>query len=165
MYGKVTNKGIVYDNTFFIFYLCSINKFTYCNECYEKNENNFFSEYIYNLIYVRCKDYRIFTKISQNNINFFDKKDDTLTFPEVLEYNCDMCECKMNSNKEDYFYILLNVINKNSPYFVCQKCFNLIINDKRDWNLTCKYKYLNKFLYYNFIDLDNLLFRKVKINY
>ena len=165
LYGKVTNSGIIYDNTFFIFYLCSMNKFTYCNDCYEKNENNFFSEYIYNLIYVRCKDYRIFSKISQNNINVFNKKDDTLTFPEVLDNNCDMCECKMNLNKEEYFYILLNVINKNTPYFVCQKCFNLIINDRRDWNLTFKYKYLNKFLYYNFIDLDNLLFRKVKINY
>jgi hypothetical protein len=88
-----------------------------------------------------------------------------LTFPEVLDNNCDMCECKMNLNKEEYFYILLNVINKNTPYLVCQKCFNLIINDRRDWNLTFKYKYLNKFLYYNFIDLDNLLFRKVKINY
>ena len=50
-----------------------------------------------------------------------------------------------------------------NPFLICGECFRLLNDEKRSINLTKKYEYLREFVKNNYIDLDNLVFKKVEI--
>ena len=82
---------------------------------------------------------------------------------EIIDEKCDLCNKDLinNGNIRNNFYILVRIIKKNY-FLICKNCFELLINDDKDWILEDKYNRINNFVINYFIDLDNLIFKVVK---
>lgn len=159
LYGKVSNTRGIIETDKFNFYLCPITKKTFCFDCEKKNRKT----YPFNLVYIKCKDKRILTNISLNNIDNFPNVRDSKDFPEIFDNLCDICNEDLISmdSSEKYFYLCCNIINRNLPCFICNKCFEFINNNKSDWILTKEYQYILSFLYNNFVDPENLIMKRI----
>ena len=78
---------------------------------------------------------------------------------------CDLCSeelCK-NNDKGYGFSVLINIIRKNN-FLICNNCFDLLNDEKRSWKYDYRYSFMNDLILNNFIDLDNLVFKQVKLN-
>ena len=157
-FSKLNNKNQ------YIFYLCPISKDIICKECYKKN-NIYEISYPFNLLYVKCNNKNIFENLPKENALLFRDRIKLVNHPEIMDEICDICSDQLCSidNQGCCFYILVNIIRKNN-FLVCSNCFYLLNDNKRNWNFKRKYNYLNELIVNNFIDLDNLIFKKVKIN-
>ena len=150
------------------FYLCPISKDAICEECY--NNNNIYEvNYPFNLLYISCKNENFFEHLSKDNILVFRDKIKYEKHPEITDEICDMCSgplCKIDfndKNRINCFYIIVNIIRKNN-FLICNNCFELLIDEKRNWYFNNKYSYINDLILNSFIDLDNLIFKKVIYN-
>ena len=83
---------------------------------------------------------------------------------------CDICSDPLcnndiinDNNRVNCFYVIVNIIRKNN-ILICNNCFELLIDEKRNWYFNNKYSYINDLILNNFIDLDNLIFKKVNYN-
>ena len=158
LYGRVTNEGIINSNLY-NFYICPITKNIYCTNCYNNNENEIIT-HPFNLLYIKCFDKKILLNISNNNINYFKNCDDVEKYSEVKDNICEICDKNIYFQNSHYFYILCNIINRNIPFFICENCFNLF-NDYSQKVIFSKL--ISEFLINNFIDLKNIIFKKIKI--
>ena len=152
------------NNKQYIFYLCPISKDIICKDCYN-GSNAYESNYPFNLLYIKCKNKIIIEKLPKENILLFRDRINLINHPEIMDEVCDICSNKLCSfdNQGYGFYILVNIIRKNN-FLICNDCFELLNDDKRNWNYNNKYNYIYNLILNNFIDLDNLIFKKVKLN-
>ena len=155
---KLTNKKK------FIFYFCPISKDVICPDCYIKNEN-YEVNYPFNLLYINCKNKLILDSLPKDNILLFRDRIKYENHPEIMDELCDLCSeelCK-NNDKGYGFSVLINIIRKNN-FLICNNCFDLLNDEKRSWNYDYRYSFMNDLILNNFIDLDNLIFKQVKLN-
>lgn len=156
-FSKLNNK------TKYLFYLCPISKDIICEECYKRN-NMYEINYPFNLLFIKCKNKNIFEHLPKENALLFRDRINLVNHYEILDEICDICSkqlCILN-NQGACFYILVNIIRKNN-FLICNNCFDLLNDDKRNWNFKRKYEHINELILNNFIDLDNLIFKKVKL--
>ena len=151
------------------FYLCPISKDAICEECYKKN-NTYEVNYPFNLLYISCKNQNFFENLPKDNILVFRDKIQYEKHPEILDEICDICSDPLcnndiinDNNRVNCFYVIVNIIRKNN-ILICNNCFELLIDEKRNWYFNNKYSYINDLILNNFIDLDNLIFKKVNYN-
>ena len=158
-YSKIKkNEGI--EKNKYIFYICPISKDIICQKCY-KNEK-YEQSYPYNLLYINCKDPRLFKHLPKDNILLFKERINHDNHLEIIDEKCDICNNYLCSeDKKDTFYISIRVIKKNY-FLVCKKCFELLINEDKEWIFEDKYNYINTFVINYFFDLENLFFKIVK---
>ena len=160
-YNKIIkNEGITKDK--YIFYICPISKDIICRKCYERN-NELEENYPYNLLYIKCKEKSIFNYLPKDNILLFKERINYENHLEIIDEKCDLCNNNLitQGNIKNNFYILVRIIKKNY-FLICKNCFELLINDDKDWIFEDKYNYINDFIINYFIDLDNLIFKVVK---
>ena len=160
-YNKIIkNQGITKDK--YIFYICPISKDIFCKKCYEGN-NELEDNYPYNLLYIKCKEKYIFNYLPKDNILLFKERINYENHLEIIDEKCDLCNKDLinNGNIRNNFYILVRIIKKNY-FLICKNCFELLINDDKDWILEDKYNRINNFVINYFIDLNNLIFKVVK---
>ena len=150
-------------------YLCPISKDAICEECYKKN-NTYEVNYPFNLLYISCKNQNFFEHLPKDNILVFRDRIKYEKHPEILDEICDMCSDPLcnndiinDNNRVNCFYVIVNIIRKNN-ILICNNCFELLIDEKRNWYFNNKYSYINDLILNNFIDLDNLIFKKVNYN-
>jgi hypothetical protein len=157
-FSKLNNK------TKYLFYLCPISKDIICEECYKRN-NMYEINYPFNLLYIKCKNKKFLDHLPKENVLLFRDRINLINHPEIMDEICDICSEQLCSfDSQGYcFYILVNVIRKNN-FLICNDCFDLLNDDKRNWNFKRKYNNINELIMNNFIDLDNLIFKKVKLN-
>jgi hypothetical protein len=74
-----------------------------------------------------------------------------------------MCSKQLSNYESKSFNVLVNIIRKNN-FLICNNCFELLKDEKRSWNYDYKYNFMNELILNNFIDLDNLIFKKVNFN-
>jgi hypothetical protein len=148
----------------YLFYLCPISKDIICEECYKRN-NMYEINYPFNLLYVKCKNKNIFEHLPKENALLFRDRINLANHPEIMDEICDICSEELCSiySQGLCFYILVNLIRKNN-FLICKKCFDLLNDDKRKWNFKRNYNHIDELILNNFIDLDNLIFKKVKLN-
>ena len=148
----------------YLFYLCPISKDIICEECYKRN-NMYEINYPFNLLYIKCKNKNIFEHLPKENALLFRDRINLINHPEIMDEICDICSEQLCSfiNQGYCFYILVNLIRKNN-FLICNECFDLLNDDKRNWNFKRAYNHINELILNNFIDLDNLIFKKVKLN-
>ena len=161
LFGHITNRGII-PNSIYSFYICPITNNIYCTNCYNSNVKEIIS-YPFNLLYVKCNDKRIFMNIPYTNIHYFRNSDDIQNYPEVKDNLCDICIQNIYSNNSKYFYLLVNFINRNIPFLVCEKCFQILNDSQQNWIFLKEYELLIDIFNNNFIDINNLIFKKIKI--
>ena len=103
--------------------------------------------------------------LPKENVLLFRDRINLVNHPEIMDEICDICSEQLCSfdNQGYCFYILVNVIRKNN-FLICNDCFDLLNDDKRNWNFKRKDNNINELILNNFIDLDNLIFKKVKLN-
>ena len=157
-FTKLTNKKK------FIFYFCPISKDVICPDCYIKNEN-YEINYPFNLLYINCKNKQILDNLPKDNILLFRDRIKYENHPEIMDEICDLCSeqlCRNNDNGYG-FSVLINIIRKNN-FLICKNCFDLLNDEKRSWNFDYRYNFMNDLFLNNFIDLDNLIFKQVKLN-
>ena len=145
----------------YVFYFCPISKAAICEQCYKKDDT-YQIGYPFNLLYINCRNKKIFENLPKDNILLFRDGIKSENHPEILDEICDICS-KNLCNKDDKgysFYVLINIIRKNN-FLICNNCFEILNDDKRSWNFNNKYNFINELTLYNFIDLDNLIFKKV----
>jgi len=154
------DEGLTKDK--FIFYICPISKDIICRKCYSKN-NKYEGTYPYNLLYIKCKEKFTFNYLPKDNALLFKERINYANHLELIDEKCDICNNQLclGQNIKDTFYILVRIIKKNY-FLVCKNCFELLINDDRDWIFEDKYDYVKDFIINYFIDLDNLIFKVVK---
>ena len=154
------DEGLTKDK--FIFYICPISKDIICRKCYSKN-NKYEGTYPYNLLYIKCKEKFTFNYLPKDNALLFKERINYANHLELIDEKCDICNNQLclGQNIKDTFYILVRIIKKNY-FLVCKNCFELLINDDRDWIFEEKYDYVKDFIINYFIDLDNLIFKVVK---
>ena len=150
------------NNNKFRFYLCPISKDAICEDCYKKNDT-FENNYPFNLLFINCKNKDIFENLPKYNILLFRDKIKYKNHPEILNEICDLCGEPLcnNDNTGIYFFIIINIIRKNN-FLICNNCFELLNDEKRSWYFNNKYNYIKEFILNYFIDLNNLIFKKVK---
>lgn len=151
------------DKNKYKYYLCPIAKDILCEGCYKKNISIELN-YPFNLLYINCKNKRYSEYLPKDNILIFRDKIKHENHPEIMDELCDICSQKLcnNDNSGYSFYVLINIIRKNN-FLICNNCFDLLNDETRSWNLKIEYNYLNELVINNFIDLDNLIFKKVKL--
>ena len=163
LFGQITNQGII-PNSLYSFYICPITNNIYCLNCYVSNSNQKeIISYPFNLLYVKCNDKRLFMNIPYNNIYYFRNSEDIQNYPEVKDNICDICIQNIYSDNSKYFYLLVNFLNRNNPFLVCEKCFAILNDSQQNWRDLKEYEFLIDTLKNNFIDINNLLFKKIKI--
>lgn len=160
IYGKVTNIGGIIPCDQFSLYLCPITKSPYCVDCVNKGIP---FENVYNLLYIQSTDQMIMNSISQNNISNFKCIEQSKQFTEIKENNCDVCMNNImnGSGSKNYFYSLINVINRNLPCFVCNVCFEILTDYNRKFEIDVNYDYIKRFVQIHYVDLNNLVFKKI----
>ena len=148
----------------YLFYLCPISKDIICEDCYKRN-NMYEINYPFNLLYIKCKNKNIFEHLPKENALLFRDRINLINHPEICDEICDICSEQLCSfdNQGYCFYILVNLIRKNN-FLICNECFDLLNDDKRNWNFKRAYNHINELILNNFIDLDNFIFKKVKLN-
>ena len=133
-----------------------------CEQCYKKNEY-YEASYPFNLLYIKCKNRDIFDNLPKENISLFRDRIKYEYHPEIIDEICDMCSKQLSNYENKSFNVLVNIIRKNN-FLVCNNCFELLNDEKRSWNYDYKYNFMNELILNNFIDLDNLIFKKVNFN-
>ena len=149
------------NNTKF-FYLCPIAKDVICGKCYDESSQE--ASYPFNLLYINCKNKNNYEHLPKDNISLFRDKVNYDNHPEILDELCDICSNQL-CNDDNYgycFYVLINIIRKNN-FFVCHNCFKLLNDETRSWTFNNKNNYIYELLLNNFVDLNNLIFKKVKL--
>ena len=150
------------DKKEYIFYFCPISKETKCQECYKK-DGTYELNYPFNLLYINCKNKEILQNLPKDNIFLFRDRIKYDKHPEIMDEICDICSGKLCDEISKGFNVLVNIIRKNN-FLVCNNCFELLIDEKRSWDFNNKYNFINDFLLNNFVDLNNLIFKKVHFN-
>ena len=150
------------DKKEYIFYFCPISKETKCQECYKK-DGTYELNYPFNLLYINCKNKEILQNLPKDNIFLFRDRIKYDKHPEIMDEICDICSGKLCNEISKGFNVLVNIIRKNN-FLVCNNCFELLIDEKRSWDFNNKYNFINDFLLNNFVDLNNLIFKKVHFN-
>ena len=146
----------------YIFYLCPISKDIICKKCYHNINYKYEESYPYNLLYFKCKDLFTLNILLKDNISLFKERLNYLNHLEIFDEKCDLCNgdlCSIDSKKKQ-FYILIRIIRKNY-FLICNKCFEILIKEDKDWIMDEKYSFINSFVINYFIDLDNLIFKVV----
>ena len=161
LFGQITNEGIL-ENNIYSFYICPITNNIFCKNCYNSNKKEIISN-PFNLLYVKCNDKRLYMNIPYNNIYYFRNCDDIQNYPEVIDNLCDICIKNIYSENSKYFYLLVNFINRNLPFLVCEKCFEILTDSQQNKILFYENKMLFEILKNNFIDINNLIFKIIKI--
>lgn len=156
--GRVTNAGIDYFKQM-SFYLCPITKDVYCLQCEQGKIN-----YPFNVLFIKCKEKKCLLHLPNNNLDYFRKRYDIINSPEMKENNCDLCSSSLISQLNNSFYLLLNFTNRSLPFLLCKDCFELLKRDEHDWQYSFKYDYIKRYCFYNYIDIDNLICKKISIN-
>ena len=155
-FAKLSNKKK------YIFYFCPIAKDVICEKCYKKNKY-YETSYPFNLLYIKCKNKDIFDNLPKENISLFRDRIKYEYHPEIMDEICDMCSKQLSNYESKSFNVLVNIIRKNN-FLICNNCFELLNDEKRSWNYDYKYNFMNELILNNFIDLDNLIFKKVNFN-
>ena len=150
------------DKKEYIFYFCPISKETKCQECYKK-DGTYELNYPFNLLYINCKNKEILQNLPKDNIFLFRDRIKYDEHPEIMDEICDICSGKLCDEISKGFNVLVNIIRKNN-FLVCNNCFELLIDEKRSWDFNNKYNFINDFFLNNFVDLNNLIFKKVHFN-
>lgn len=157
LYGKISNeRGIILTDQY-SFYICPITKNIFCVDC----EPNIRNDYPFNLIYIQCSDRNIMMNISMNNIDYFKNVSDSKDYPEVVDNTCDICHAHLINQRPSMFYLFCNVINRNIPCLMCENCFGIIKDRKQRWRLTKRFEYIERFIIKNYIDLDNIIIKRI----
>ena len=146
----------------YIFYFCPISKDVICEKCHKKN-GNYEASYPFNLLYINCKNRDIFDNMSKGNISLFRDRIKYEQHPEIMDEICDMCSRQLCNYENKSFNVLVNIIRKNN-FLICNNCFDLLNDEERTWTCNNKYSYIKDLILNNFLDLDNLIFKKVKFN-
>ena len=151
------------NNQILKFYFCHVLKQIFCEDCYHEKENCK-DPHPFNFTFISCKDKNIISHIPKQICSLFRDKEDSKSHNELKDESCDICSCELFNNqiKNKNFYVFINKMGKN-PFLICGECFRLLNDEKRSINLTKKYEYLSNFVKNNYIDLDNLIFKKVEI--
>ena len=160
-FSKINNNEGIEKNKY-IFYICPISKDIICQKCYRYNKK-YEESYPFNLLYVKCKDQTIFNNLPKDNCFLFKDRINYDEHLEIIDEKCDICNnylC-LSENKKETIYILLRIIKKNY-FLICNKCFEILISDDKEWIFDDKYDYMKTFIVNFFIDLDNLIFKMVK---
>ena len=144
------------------FYLCPIAKDVICEKCF--NKTSYELNYPFNLLYINCKNKINYEHLPKDNILLFRDKVNYDNHPEILDELCDICSLQLCNNDDTgySFYVLINIIRKNN-FLICNNCFKLLNDETRSWIFNNKYNYIYELLLQNFVDLDNLIFKKVKL--
>ena len=160
---KIINKTEGEGKDKYIFYLCPISKDIICKNCYHNINYKYEQSYPYNLLYFKCKDLFTLNILPKDNISLFKERINYINHLEIFDEKCDLCNSDLCTidNKKKNFYILIRIIRKNY-FLICNKCFEILINDDKDWIMKDKYSFINSFVINYFIDLDNLIFKIVK---
>ena len=145
------------------FYYCLVLKQIFCEDCYHEKENSR-DPHPFNFSFISCKNKEIITHIPKQICSLFRDKEDSKNHKELKDENCDICSSELFNNqiRNKNFYVLINKMGKN-PFLICGECFRLLNDEKRSFYLTKKYEYLKEFVENNYIDLDNLIFKKIEI--
>lgn len=161
--GKVTNNGID-DFKQISFYLCPITKDIYCPQCEQLKDK---LSYPFNLLFVKCKERQCLLHLPNNNLDYFQKRYDILKAPEIKENNCDLCASNLFAvlaPVKNTFYVLLNFTNRNLPFLICESCFQLLKKDELDWKYSFQFDYIKRYCFNNYIDLNNLICKKIDLS-
>lgn len=96
-----------------------------------------------------------------NNIDYFKNVSDSKDYPEVVDNTCDICYALLINQRPSMFYLFCNVINRNIPCLMCENCFGIIKDRKQRWRLTKRFEYIERFIIKNYIDLDNIIIKRI----